>query len=729
MRGTNEIGGSCVELSTANTTILIDYGTPLQNINELLSIDKHLDGILISHPHQDHYGEIVNLNKSIPIYCGELSLNLINSVRVFTGHDKLTNRFYHFNAWKKFVIGDFIITPFLVDHSATDAYAFLIEADGEKILYSGDFRSNGRKTKLFDNMLSNKKLKNVDVLIMEGTMIQRSNGDFLDEQSVEDKVFETITNSKSVSFMIASSQNIDSLVSAYKACVKANKIFVVDIYTAWILEQIKKVSNRIVNLDFANVKVYKPTRYTGGSQYGKVQDNKDYFQNFKSKIFHKNNVITFNDIKENPSKYFIKCSFWYIKEILREIEQENANIIYSQWLGYLKEEFSDIKAVRLFEDLRESYNWIYAHTSGHADLDTLKAFSSAINPKVLIPIHTEDKESFKEHFENVLVLDDNEIYNLNRRGNIVTLKEKYEKLQTKIGTKKGFSSAISYKLNDTYLTFEMKDKKGKLRELDCWGLAFYKELNQAIDDDNFVNELKFKIKSKNHKHYHIESCKRRLSFLKQNNEVQICLYIDNQVVSLYSYDELMKIGKKEIIRNSINERSDDDIPGRLEKDFQSYLFGKGLKEKEIRTNERLALLGSDFIFSKDKSSVLFREFPTGSFNKTISKNTRTMPTEFIDLVTVNKYKELSLIELKVSDSKLDVISQALDYSLYFLVHSHSLKAVLEQEGLVYNEKNGFNTYIVNNYFHPRFNDIYKFYQPKDTKKYFKLVKTTLGLYE
>ncbi len=27
-KGTDEIGGSCVELKTENTTILIDYGTP-----------------------------------------------------------------------------------------------------------------------------------------------------------------------------------------------------------------------------------------------------------------------------------------------------------------------------------------------------------------------------------------------------------------------------------------------------------------------------------------------------------------------------------------------------------------------------------------------------------------------------------------------------------------------------------------------------------------------------
>ena len=304
LKGTDEIGGSCVELSTSNTTILIDYGTPLKDNSEVVTPDKRIDAILISHPHQDHYGQIVDIDKSIPVYCGELSLDLMNATRIFTGYERLTNNFHHFKAWKKFSIGDFTITPYLVDHSATDAYAFLIEADGEKVLYSGDFRSNGRKAKLFDSMLKNNELKNVDVLLMEGAMIQRDNGEFKTESDVEDKIYETIKDSNLISFMIGSSQNIDSLVSAFRSCVKTNKIFVVDIYTAWILENVKKVSDRMMNLDFSNVRVYKPTRKTGGNQYGKVQDNQEYFKNFKFKVFHKKIIIELDEIRQNPSNYF-----------------------------------------------------------------------------------------------------------------------------------------------------------------------------------------------------------------------------------------------------------------------------------------------------------------------------------------------------------------------------------------------------------------------------------------
>jgi len=407
-KGTNEIGGSCIELKTKNTTILLDYGTPLQDTSKQVKITDNIDAILISHPHQDHFGEIVNIENSTPIYCGELSVELMNAAKIFTGNKILENNFQIFKAWKSFEIGDFKITPYLVDHSATDAYAFLIEADGKKVLYSGDFRANGRKSKLFDRMIKDKDLQNVDILLMEGTMLQRSNKDFPDEQSVEDKIFETIKENNQISFMIGSSQNIDRLVSAYRACKKANKIFVVDMYTAWILEKMKIVSSSIPNIDWGDVKVIKKF---SGSYYQKLQENKEYFKGFTSKIF--DNVVEIDDIKANPQNYFLKISVWHIDKVLKYIGVDTSNIIYSQWLGYLKEEFNTTKDVKLFKELEKKSNWVYAHTSGHADLPALQKFASSLKPKKLIPIHTEFKDKFEEHFENVMILEDGESFDIN----------------------------------------------------------------------------------------------------------------------------------------------------------------------------------------------------------------------------------------------------------------------------------------------------------------------------
>ena len=85
-RGTHEIGGSCVEIQSKKSRILIDIGVPLvkkdgdrfnfkehenkpgpELVKEKVLPDiggvyawdtdkKLIDGVLISHPHIDHYG-------------------------------------------------------------------------------------------------------------------------------------------------------------------------------------------------------------------------------------------------------------------------------------------------------------------------------------------------------------------------------------------------------------------------------------------------------------------------------------------------------------------------------------------------------------------------------------------------------------------------------------------------------------------------------------------------
>ena len=47
--------------------------------------------------------------------------------------------------YKPFEVGDFLIKPYLMDHSAFDAATFEISTEDKTIIYSGDFRGHGRK--------------------------------------------------------------------------------------------------------------------------------------------------------------------------------------------------------------------------------------------------------------------------------------------------------------------------------------------------------------------------------------------------------------------------------------------------------------------------------------------------------------------------------------------------------------------------------------------------------
>jgi len=406
-RGSNEIGGTCIQLSTERSTILLDLGLPLSKVSKGIDVASlKPDAVLISHPHQDHFGLIEALGLDVPVYMGELAHNLINATRLLLGNGLLKNTVRHFKAWVSFEIGDFSITPYLVDHSAADAYGFLVEVEGKRVFYSGDFRAHGRKSVLFDRILKHPP-KGVDLLFMEGTMMHRNNDEYPTEAAVEQKIFETIKHQENISFLISSSQNIDRIVSAYRACLRTNKTLVIDIYTAWVLEQLKLVSNSTPNMEWDLVKVY-----LSYSQHEQLKKHQDYFGDFRKRIYK--HRVRKEELQANPAHYLFFGKMSHSRTINLYKRINKVAVIYSQWLGYLrysnKDYFGAVAMARYQKD--PQVDFVYAHTSGHATVEDLQKFAGALKPKLLVPVHTEDGEVFRRNFSNVWIQSDGCLFNI-----------------------------------------------------------------------------------------------------------------------------------------------------------------------------------------------------------------------------------------------------------------------------------------------------------------------------
>mgnify|MGYP002092387405 CR=1 FL=1 len=79
----HQIGGSAIEISIKSTRIIMDFGNELsldeKYIPENLDIEgvtvgvPNCDGIVISHYHMDHLGQLTSALPDIPLYMGELS--------------------------------------------------------------------------------------------------------------------------------------------------------------------------------------------------------------------------------------------------------------------------------------------------------------------------------------------------------------------------------------------------------------------------------------------------------------------------------------------------------------------------------------------------------------------------------------------------------------------------------------------------------------------------------
>ena len=426
-RGTHEIGGNCVELTTQSgkTRVVIDVGMPLvtkdrlpfdwrhykdltqdqlverkilPSVNGLYnSQEPSMSAVILSHAHQDHYGFLRFIHPDIPLYMSLGTKSLVEVSNIFLDTGVNLDRAETFSMWQPFRVGAFSITPYLMDHSAPDAAAFLIEADGQRLFYTGDFRGHGRKRALLERLTRN-PVADVDCLVMEGSMIGRDEGQYPDETAVEQAIYDVIANQQSYTFIFCSSQNLDRLVSIYRAVKRVGKILAIDLYTAFILDKLNSLSPSIPQFDWREIRVLYA--------YSHAQKLAEYDKGLLYK--YRKARIKLEGIRANPREMVILSKDnQYLRLLVGKLgTTAGVKAIYSMWHGYLERtdlpKFLASQHIELME----------IHTSGHAYLEDLRGLASALNPHCLVPIHTFHPEQFRRLYGNVIQLNDGQCYSL-----------------------------------------------------------------------------------------------------------------------------------------------------------------------------------------------------------------------------------------------------------------------------------------------------------------------------
>lgn len=418
-RGTNQIGGCVTEIESDGYKIFIDFGEQLSGtklvelrpIDGLTCGDVSKSALFFTHYHGDHIGKIADALPDLPIYVGKTALEIFKCLEEKLSyipdpnkaekHKKILERIQTVNTFEalhRITIGGITVTPLVVDHSAFDAYMFIVEADNKRILHTGDFRGHGFRSKGLIPTLKS-YAKNIDYIISEGTNVERPQGAIQTEQELQTD-FKTQFKNHKYNFVLLASTNIDRIFALYHAAKNAKRYFVCDEYQANILKKVSE--NHKQYTDFYNIDY--------NIDYDLEKKDAGCFVELKQ----------FNSILEKSKNYLDKYGFCMIirenpnlTPILDKYAKSNeTKIYYSMWKGYLDRKKDAFKE-SLFNFL-EPYEIEYMHTSGHADLETLKKVFEAVKPKGgIIPIHTEAPEKFQELFHeqfNIILLQDGAVF-------------------------------------------------------------------------------------------------------------------------------------------------------------------------------------------------------------------------------------------------------------------------------------------------------------------------------
>ena len=407
-RGSQEIGGTCIEVAAVGgDRILLDLGRPLSagfddevelpDIPGLREPDPQLLGVLISHPHLDHYGLVAQLPTHVDVYAGKEAAALVSAAAFFSPGVASLEIAGHFSHAEPMTIGAFTVTPYLNDHSAFDAYSLLIEADGRRLFYTGDIRGHGRKAALFEQLLRQPPA-DVDVMLMEGTHVRATGSHDVapleTESELEDRFVALAKKTAGAVAVFGSAQNLDRLVTVYRAAVRSGRLLAVDLYGATVAAATRAT---IPQPGHDALRVYVPQR-----QRVRVKQAGEFWR-----VEAVRDVRVFGEaMAAEPGKWMLHVPSSTAAELVRDgLLDSDGVAVWSLWDGYLKEP----SGVRLHEMLDEAgVPLAHLHTSGHAGIADLQRLVASINADRVVPVHSEAPQRFAEVFQRVECHNDGE---------------------------------------------------------------------------------------------------------------------------------------------------------------------------------------------------------------------------------------------------------------------------------------------------------------------------------
>jgi ribonuclease J len=375
--------------------------------------EPYIDEVLLSHIHQDHSAYVSLLDERIPISCSEISLSYAKAV-LEAGRRSLETEVYNFKkrplidkkcpatprvfnvreTEKPFKIDSIEVKPFAVDHSVPGAMAFVIHTSDQTLAYTGDLRLHGIRGNLTQKFIDEAANEDIDIMLCEGTRIdEKESGS---EKLVAESAHNVISKCDHLVVTDFAYKDLDRFMTFYSLAKRNDRKIVISKRHAYLLEELQNVpalKGSIPEISDENIFIYIDRKDTGRFE------ESDY-DGWEQKFLGMANAVKADWIHENQAEALFCLSFFDVNELIDIAPNAGSIYVHSTSEPHNEEQ--------IFDEQRLN-NWLdffglkkhHFHCSGHADGKEIREMIQTINPKELIPIHTQQPELFEKIHKNV----------------------------------------------------------------------------------------------------------------------------------------------------------------------------------------------------------------------------------------------------------------------------------------------------------------------------------------
>ena len=403
-----------------------------------------VDAVLLSHAHMDHAAYIHHLRLEVPIYMSAESRAILKTLeetgaggfneflhyktsfeyrpkksgegytKVRGEEAKIPRRIEVFSSEKRFSVGPIEIVPFEVDHSLPGATAYLIHTSEGNVLYTGDFRFHGYRRERTERMVEAVSGEGVEAVITEGTRVSKERPEGNTEEDVLEKAGKIVSSTSGLAVINFPQRDLARLKTFYRIAQNSGRKLVLSFKHAYLLDQFRKLGKEYPSIDDPDLCFFADRKgwgVVGRSDFPENLVEQDYGK-WERDYLDLPNTLNYRDVRANQDEYMFYCTFYQLNELIDIRPGAGSSYIRSVCEPFNEEMLLNERRVenwlRLY-DLEPAYQ---VHASGHALGSEIFSTLEKLNPKQIYPIHTENADIFKSHFDQVRQIKEGVTYNL-----------------------------------------------------------------------------------------------------------------------------------------------------------------------------------------------------------------------------------------------------------------------------------------------------------------------------